>query len=338
MLTEGELEKFDAAARRGARWIVRHQAGDGFLPSRTRVVESCYKGIWALTLLDYAPEAMRLADVVRGWIADDGDIPSPREEPAFFTTHYLYANTYLAIGAQALGRFDVAQRLFRFISDRQDQAWGGFFSQGPRFEGEPLMDTVSTSISGLAALYLGDVERARRAAGFLGRVFERQPEPDQAFFSTMTPDGELNTDCDPEASHQRIDIHDPEQDWYFIGTPTVFLPHLYEATGDGQYLDLARRYLDYLDQRCCAGAFTDFSSGKSGVGAAHLHRLTGEERYREIAMAVGEFILGHQTPFGCWQESPGLDEAPPVDLAWSDMDMTAEYVLWLRQITRHLGR
>jgi|SRR5262245_12522974 len=331
-----DLEDIRAASARGARWIVDHQGPDGFFPSRTRVVESCYKGLWALNTTGYTAEASALATVISGWKALNGDIPLPREEPAFFTTHYLYANTYLAIGAQTLGRFDLSQPLFRFICSRQHPTLGGFISQGPEIPEPHSLDTVSTSISGLTALYLGNLEVARRAAGFLQLILDHQPQTTEFFYSTTDLNGQLITEWDEDQPHRRIAIQDPEQDWYFIGIATMFLPALFEATGADSYLRLARRYLDYLDQVCCPGAFTDFSSGKSGVGAAYLYRLTGERRYREIALAVAEFIVNLQTPCGCWQESPQTNAAPPGALSWSDMDMTAEYVLWLDQIQRHL--
>lgn len=335
-----DLSRLERGAALGARWVARHQRDDGGLPSQTQVVEGCYKGIWALTLLGYTPQAMRLADRVLGWVDGAGDIPEPRQDPAFFTTHYLYANTYLAIGAQVLGRFDLGRRLYGFIRSRQHEPTGGFLSQGPAFAGEACVDTVSTCISSLTALYHGDLATARRGAEFLENLFALQPELDRAFYPTVALDGELITPAPEEVgeddAHRRIDIHDPEQEWYFLGLATVFLPHLYEATGEEGILALAERYLDYLDQACCPGAFTDFSSGKSGVGAAHLYRLTGRERYREIALAVADFILDLQLPWGCWQESPQEDQAPPEELVWSDMDMTAEYVLWLKQILRHL--
>lgn len=331
-----DLENVRAASARGARWIIQHQSPDGFLPSRLKVVESCYKGLWALGTTGYTAEAAALAGVISKWIAPNGDIPLPREESAFFTTHYLYANTYVAIGAQTLGRFDLSQPLFRFICSRQHPTLGGFISQGPDVPEPHSLDTVSTSISGLTALYLGNLEVARRAAGFLQLILDRQPQLTEFFYSTMDLDGRLITEWDKDQPHRRIEIGDPEQDWYFIGIATMFLPALFEATGEDSYLLLARRYLDYLDQLCCPGAFTDLSSGKSGVGAAYLYRLTGEHRYREIALAIAEFIVNLQTSFGCWQESPETDAGPPNTLSWSDMDMTAEYVLWLDQMYRHL--
>lgn len=328
-----ELKTF---ADQGARWIVENQREDGLLPSRQLIVESCYKGIWALTVSGYAHAASRLADAVKFWIDEHGDIPQPRQKPDFFTTHYLYGNTYNTIGAQVLGRFDVSSQLFGFIQSRQDEATGGFYSQGPQYDGELCMDTVSTSIAGLTCLYMNDVDRARRAGDFLAHVMEAQPELDRAFYTTWKVSGAFRTDWSEQEPHVRIDISDAEQDWYFIGIAVMFLPHLYEATGQESYLHLGQRYLDYIDQACCEGALTDFSSGKSGVGAAHLCRLTGKPRYREIATNIAKFILDHQHESGCWLEEPTKSDCSPTEVECSDMDMTAEYVLWLHQICRHL--
>lgn len=322
------------AAHRAAQWVTAHQRTDGTLPARPMVVESCYKGLWALVRAGYPDRAMALADRVAEWVAADGDVPQPRSDEAFLTTHYLYANAYLALGAHVLGRFDLSRSLYGFVRSRQTDC-GGFLSQGPGYDDDPSLDTVSTSIAGLTAIYLGDVETGVRAARFIGEVWERQPEPEKTFYSTTTPAGELVTAGSADEPHRAIDVRDPEQDWYFIGIATVFLPALHEATGDPRYLDLARELLDYLGEACSPGAFTDASSGKSGVGAAHVYRLTGEQRYRDIATRVAQFLIDFQDPSGCWREEP--DGNAPSELAWSDMDMTVEYVLWLGLIAQHLS-
>jgi hypothetical protein len=336
--TRGSVDDTVARARassvRAARWIAEHQRPDGLFPSRQPVVESCYKGIWSMVRSGRPSNAMALANAVSGWVGDDGDIRAPREDEGFLTVHYLYANTYLALGAQVLGRFDLSRALYRFVLSRQATC-GGFLSQGPGYDSDPCVDTVSTSIAGLTALYLGDLETAKRAGDFLAKVSNDQPEPDRFFYSTASVDGELIVEHRPDEPHVAVDIGDPEQEWYFIGIATMFLPALHEATGDPAHLSLACSYLDYLADSCCPGAFTDASSGKSGVGAAYLHRLTGSAKYREIACAVAEYLMDRQDPAGTWRDEPGEDD--PDELEWSDMDMTAEYVLWLEQIAQHLS-
>lgn len=332
------IDKMEEAAARAARWMVRHQRPDGAPPSATLVVESVYKGIWALTIAGYVEQADCLADWMKAFLSHDGDLPAPREEAAFHTGHYLYANGYTAIGARILGRFDLADPMIRFIATRQHPEIGGFFSHGPGIEvPRERMDSVSTSISIWAALFAGKLDVATRGAAFLERLFSAQPEPKRMFFSTVGVDGNHLREGLPGDSHAVIDVTDPEQDWYFIGLPSVVLGYLYRSTGEAKHLDLACAYLDYLDQSCDPGAFNDFSSGKSGVAAAHLHRLTGRPRYREIALHVADFILSKQTPWGYWCEHHEDGGAPPTTIAWSDMDMTLEYILWMKLMAQHLG-
>jgi len=330
-------DNLESALAKAAGWLRDHQRTDGHLPSRTMVVESCYKGPLALLVAGHASSAHRLLAAIEPWIRSDGDILSPREEAAFHTTHYLYAHGYLTIGAWMMGRFDVAKKLYRFIKEQQAELQGGFLSQGPAFAKTKTMDTVSTSISGWAALVCGDIDAAVKAARFLETVFHRQPSPQSSFYSTTYLDGGFVSKGEiPGEEHPVIDVRDPEQDWYFIGLPTVFLSYLYRYSGDAKHLMLAESYMGYLDDICCEGAFLDFSSGKSGVGAALLYTLTRKERYRQIAVAVADFILKWQSPSGVWQaEGVGLEESP-ADLLWGDMDMTTEYVLWLSLISGSL--
>lgn len=332
------LDKMEQAAARGARWVVRHQKEDGGPPSQTPVIESMYKGIWALTITGNTQQANRLADWISPRLSSDGNLPDPREETAFLTGHYLYANGYAAIGTRALGRFDLAQPLIQFVATRQHSDQGGFYSHGPGIT-VPLerMDSVSTSISLWAAVFAGRLDVAERAAAFLEKLFRSQPEPGRTFLTTVDTTGRLLPEGQPGETHPAIDINDPEQDWYFIGLPSVVLGYLYDATRKEKYLELACAYLDYLDQRCNPGAFTDFSSGKSGVAAANLYRLTGRTRYREIALQIADFIVSKQTAWGFWCEHHEENQSPPTTIAWSDLDMTLEYILWMKLMAQHLG-
>lgn len=335
---EQELDRMETAAMKAARWAVRHLKPDGAPPSLTPVIESVYKGAWSLTITGQTASAQRLVGWLKQHLTSDGDIPAPRDEEAFFTGHYLYANGYAAIGTRVLGRFDMAAPLMDFIESRQHIETGGFYSHGPGVDtGVVRLDTVSTSIAAWAALFAGRHETAERAGGFLQAVFERQASPDRVFLPTMSPSGNLLSDGLSGDTHAVIDVRDPEQDWYFIGLPAVVLADLYVATSNQHWLELACAYLDYLDNTCDPGAFTDFSSGKSGLAAAHLYRLTGRERYREIALQVAKFVLSKQAPWGFFCEDIDAYGAPPTEIVWSDLDMTLEYILWMKLMAMFLA-
>jgi hypothetical protein len=91
--------------------------------------------------------------------------------------------------------------------------------------------------------------------------------------------------------------------------------------------------MDFLRDSCHEDAFVDPSCGKAGVAAAMLYRLTGDQRYRDLAVRVGTLLVDRQTTSGYWASDgrPGRTE-----LVWSDLDMTAEYVLWLDLLHRNL--
>ncbi|MFD9477524.1 MULTISPECIES: hypothetical protein [Streptomyces] len=323
--------RYKEASLWGAEWIADRQRPNGALPSKTDVIESCYKGMWALHMSGRTREAWQLADHVESLLQPNGDIPVPREEQYFLDVHYLYANGYLAIGAHQLGRFGLSDRLMGFIRTMQNPIHGGFRSHGPQVEGDQRCDSVSTSIAGLAALYTGQREVAVPASLFLAKMFERQPDRDNVFYVTADVEGRLLTAGDARA----LKVTEPEQDWYFLGLPALFFAQLYEVTGDEAHLALARSYMDYMDKSCDPDVFVDSSAGKAGVAAAVLHRLTGQPRYLEIATQVGDLFVSRQDKAGFWTEE-SLDEEPS-ELAWSDLDMTAEYVVWLDLIARNLS-
>ena len=221
------------------------------------------------------------------------------------------------------------------MRSRRDPPSGGFYSQSPTVTTALSMDSASTSLAGLAALTMGDLPVADGAARFLGRLLERQPERG-AFYTHVSTDGHLVTDVAPGERTRRISVTKNDQAWYFLGLPTIFLPALYEASGDPAHLALGLRYLEYLAVECCAAARTDPSSGKSGVGAAHLYRLTGDERHRDFALEVADSIMRWQDPHGCWRWRATDGHSAALEPA--DVDLTAEHVIWLHKIRGHLAR
>jgi len=324
------------ARDQAADWLTSRQRPDGSIPSKPTVVEASYKVPWALQRAGRPAEAAAALDSVARLADDAGDVPVPRADEEFNCTHYLYANAYLTIGALVLGRFDVSQKLYGFVRGRQ-QPVGGFTSQGPTRPEPTSLDTVSTCICGLAALYVGDLSVALAAGRFIDHVWQRQPHRDRVFYPLTTPDGELLTQPFGDGPFVTVRVTEPDQDWYFVGIATVFLAYLHIATGDKHHLDLACRVLDYLDGDCNPNAFVDPSCGKSGVGGALLHRLTGNPRYREIAQEIAQRLVSRQCPSGAWREEPADDDDPDAPV-WSDLDMTAEYVLWLTLIEQQLGQ
>ena len=327
-----------ARARRGIDWLLTHQHLNGeWKPLASQPVDAFYKGAWSLALAGEAAAAERMLGSVKARLLQpDGDF-LPREHPWHNSVHYLYANSYFIIGAHRLGRYDVSRPALAFMLTQQDARHGGFYSARSEAGTTARCDTMSTGIAGIACAAAGDFAAAERAAANLERMIDLQPEPESRFYVTQDPAGDLATVFPPDEAFWRvIDAGTPDQCWYAVGLPFCLGVTMWEATGDPRFRRLADWYFDF--QARCVNPWDGGSSGKAGWGCSMLYRITGEERYREIALRVAGNIAGWQHASGAWflgaRTSYGADGSPTPTP--SDFDVVAEFSLWLQLIGENL--
>ena len=110
----------------------------------------------------------------------------------------------------------------------------------------------------------------------------------------------------------------------------------------GAYADclLSRVALDCL---YCVDPWDGGSSGKAAWGCSMLYRVSGEPRYRDIALHVARNYLAAQSPdgwYGEWEETSGYGAgeggAPAKEFAPGDFDGTGETIIWLGLIGSNL--
>ncbi|MCS7259589.1 MAG: hypothetical protein NZ765_02240 [Anaerolineae bacterium] len=320
----------------GSAWLLQHQRPDGSweeLPDPQ--LGAFYKGSWAFALTGQPTAAHRLLDHVRAhYMTPQGDFV-PRTALIHQTAHYLYINAYFVIGSMAVGRYEIAMPALRFLMAQQDERSGGFFSTPTPAGALGGTDTISTAAAGVACLATGQIEAARRAGDYLADILERQSTTSAHFYTAMTPDGALDTAAaDSEVRWWRvIDLHAPDQCWYALGLPFAFLVLLRQASDQTRYQTAAEAYYALLER--CVNAWEGPSSGKAAWGCAMLYRITGETRYRETALRVARYIVGHQETDGHWVLAR-VRGMPAAVLDSVDFDVTAEYTLWLGLIASHI--
>jgi hypothetical protein len=202
---------------------------------------------------------------------------------------------------------------------------------------------MSSGISGIACLATGQMDAARKLAGYFQRIADLQPEPKTKFYLTIEANGRLGTEFPSEEAFWRvIDTKQKDQCWYAVGLPFTFATLLHQATGEKRYADLAKWYFDF--QSRCVNPWDGGSSGKAGWGCSMLYRITGEERYRDIALQVARNQINSQLPDGSFQwKTPGQGyggAAPSAQqgrkLTNDDFDITSEFVVWLSLIGSNL--
>ena len=86
------------------------------------------------------------------------------------------------------------------------------------------------------------------------------------------------------------------------------------------------RFCDYVGDY----HFQLLRAGKVGWAAAMLHSLTREEKYRDMAIRVGDNLVDSQLDSGAW-EWPVSGRNRPHN------DITAEMVVWLDEIHQAVG-
>jgi len=176
-------------------------------------------------------------------------------------------------------------------------------------------------------LYVGYIEAARGVGTWMKRLFELQPNFPADLYAIWSKTGGLHTQFNDSEAIRFVVHAAANEDQYFFhpGIAAGFLAELYKATGETEWLDLARNYLRQAD---VASDFqlASLRAGKVAWAASVLYTLTGESRYRNLAIRVGDNIIAAQSPEGAW--NPGTPHCN---------DATAEMVAWLDEVHQAVG-
>ena len=323
------VQVYETARRRGIDFILANLGADGAPRDAGRPRVTYYRQPWALAVSGETGAACRLVD----WIertglgeggAFHGGVPwSPEANRAFNT----YAETCLAYGATLLRRFDIARRAMRFAFHFQDPATGGVFMDRDRTGGDGPQLLFLTSQLGMSAVITGHLDAALNAGAWLRRLWEAQPDLPRRLYTVWTRDGGLATSIPPgdNERHYVNDAREVRQYHYNGGIAAACLAHLGMATGDQDWLDLARAYQRF-SMETTEGQFETKQVCKSAWGAGLLSLATGDASYLAWLLRMGDWFAAGQEPDGGWSNTPYLDPDPPLA---HRLEATAEFVVHL---------
>lgn len=327
-----KVKKYRKAALKGLEWLAHQLKEDGSYGSSVPDLASYYKSPWLYLIGGRNDLAYRVLGYIKQQFSrTDGDFttgPGFKTADPALAEYCPYMNTWIAMAAQKLGRFDIAQPAYGFVRKFFHEERGGFTIHSPYNQGDNILDVFITSHLGLACLYFGDIERARRAGDFLLSTFEQQPDRGFGLFLRVDNDGNLITDFPKEqAVFHVVETQEPLQLYFFIGYPIGYLAKLYLASAERTYLEGARAYLNFArstDERL----FNFFCSHKVAWGASVVSRITADSAAEAVATRIGDYLVSIQDGNGGWL----LDQ--PVTTCF---DQTAEIALWLFELAAELG-
>lgn len=306
-----QLERFRQAGLKGVLFQLGYQQPDGGYVWDGFANDAFHKQAYSWSMSGYFENAHRLLT----WVADtqlqaNGQLRTYQGD--------VYKHAWFFHGAHRCGRFDLSYPVFDFLASEQTPC-GGL----PHLSGDPLLRSLATCWTGVAAIYRGRLDVAERAAAWAMAVLEQQPSEDRFYFQTDR-DGQLATEAtDPKGGCVTLD--GAKQPYWEIGLPLQLMCRLHQATGDAVWLERARPFFDFK-LRCRTDPFAWAGSGKSSLGFALYYLLTGDRRGREKACKFGDYLVATQHSEGGWRDETESDEL----LIY--IDHAAEFNVWLQEI------
>ena len=318
-----KFNHFREARNRGGQYLLDQLGADGAFPASAPDVCEYYKVITAFQVIGRDDAAGMICD----WIRQQGMTPDghfgPRPDGVPEHVH-AYLNAWIVCGAHRLGQFDLSLPGMKLLLDCWDSESGGFYASLTQRDAETNQELMGTCMCGLAALYTGMTDVACGVGGWLRTVMAAQPDFPRALYTVYTRSGGLCTEPPGEGGHRYVVYSDAErdQDFFNPGIAGGFLCRLYQATGEPEWLALAQQYMRFAEV-ASDYLFHIVRAGKVGWATSLLCTLTQEQKYRDMAVRVGNNLVQLQSAEGFWS---GVGETTPSN------DSTAERVVWMDEI------
>ena len=315
----GQRSGYRIARDRGCEYLLRQRRSDGGFGPEERGLADCYKVAMAFAACGETCAAHGLCHWIRRHgMSPDGDFgPRPEEARGYY---YAYYNSWVILGAQRIGQYDLSQRGMDFLMSLHDPVSGGFYSSATEHDPSTLQDMWVVSGCGQAAVCTGRVEVARGVGRWMNEVMRQQPNFPKQLYSVYSRSGGLHRDATDDIRF--VCNADATADQYFFhpGIAAGFLCRLYQSTREAEWLDLAKEYMRHAEA-ASDYLFRLLRAGKVGWASAVLYTLTGEPKYRDMAIRVGDMLVETQSDHGSWSLAGAYQN-----------DITAEMVVWLDEI------
>ena len=304
-----KIERYRQAGLRAVEFQLKSQQPDGGFIWDEKIRDAYHKQTYSWAMAGRYDRAHRLLNWVKAnTLQPDGQLKDYRGD--------VYKHAWFFQGAHRLGRFDISFRVMDFLASGQTES-GGW----PLFAHGEFCRMLPTAWAGVAALYIGRMDVAEKAAQWCVSLLEQQRD-DAKFYYEMTRDGKLVTlDDSPKAAY--IDAAKPQQPYWEVGLPQMLMCRMCMVTGEKRYLDYAARFFE-LHFQLAEDRFTHTGSGKTSLANAIYYLLTDDARARDAVCQFCDRLLETQNPEGSWRVGTG--EASLL----IRIDAAAEFNVWLQ--------
>ena len=323
-----KIATYERSRRMGVEFLLANIDAEGAVRRGGGRV-TFYRVPWALEVSGETEAAHRvLSWIERTGLGADGEFHGGLELTREANqTSNTYAETCLAYGAHLLRRFDLGRRLMDWAERYQDAETGGVFMDRERAEADGAQIVFLTAQYGMSAVITGRIEAALKVGEWFRRLWAAQPELPDRLYCVWTHAGGLATTvpAGEDARHYVNESQEVRQFHYNGGIAAACLTHLFMATGDEQWLDLARAYQRF-SMESTPRQFETKQVCKSAWGSGLITLAGGDDAYLDWLIRMGDWFAAEQEADGRWSNTRYIDPDPPVQ---HQIEATAEFVVHL---------
>ncbi|XP_050405791.1 uncharacterized protein LOC126821413 [Patella vulgata] len=248
---------------------------------------------------------------------------------------WVYMNGWIAMAAHRAGRFDISFPAYNYMKsfynpDMRSITCSELYNDVTKGKGQEV-GIFMTSHVGLTALYFGELDFATGLGDSVERFVANQPNLQEEFFIRMSTDTKnvVREASTPELGpFYSVKVSQPNQLYFLLGYPVIFLCKLFQATQKQHYLTSAEKILDFV-LSCDKSMYNFHFSHKVAYGAAMVARETKNLQYKELGEKISQYLLGIQSKDGDFLNSQSVHD---------NYDQTAEIAIWLNEIYVELSR
>lgn len=287
-------KRYSEGAHMASEWLIEHCLEDGSLQPTQTDLAAYYKIPLALFPHDIAKANMALQFCWQQFGTDAGLLQTSADYKSKdpFLTHFPHSiDAWLALSAQQMGSFDIAQDIFHALRRLYHPEIGGFMTFAPLGEGDNRIDLYTTTMCGLMCLYFGDLNKAKRAANMVARFLSIQPDIQHGFYLQLGVDERLMTNfVEEEKRYHIITTTEANQCDNILGLVLAFLAKMYLATHDESYLTSAKAYVRFV-KICDEKVLTSWPTTYVAWGLALVGEICNDQQCLDMAMTIGDMML-----------------------------------------------
>ncbi len=318
------------SSNKTSKWLAKQIISNGKFADYPDDLACYYKAPYFLAITGELVHAQKLVSYLKRTFFNTSDFSNKHiktENPAL-NKFWGYVIAWIGIGAQKLGDFEISYPAYQYLRSFYSADHGGFATHGPWGEKDDTMDILTTAHFGKLSLYMGDKDRAIKAAEFLTWMIHHQSDIHHQMFLASNNHRDFVKNYHPdEEMFYVVKKESPHQAYFMIGYPCAFLTELYAATRNPAFLESARRYAEFA--LGCHENIKSFPySHKVAWAMSLLYRYTKDNRYLALCESIGNFLMSIQSQEGVWLEQEG-----PV----TSIDQTIENAIWLREIATNIS-